>query len=172
MLLAAGGGAAAGALIGTGVGIAAGMSTAAATSAAVTGAGAAGAAAETLLSVTGGDPSDEINNAIGIGQTAIETVTNSAKIASQLQSKAGLLGISPSGDMGSLSNPIVQNGLNKLNNISSNTTSQIWSGTWHNIPVYEYIDEGIGVMRNQASWRASIHYPKSRPIVGQVAKIC
>jgi RHS repeat-associated protein len=63
MLLAAGGGAVAGALIGTGVGIAAGMSAAAATSATITGAGLATGATETLLTATGGDPTDEINAA-------------------------------------------------------------------------------------------------------------
>ncbi len=63
MLLAAGGGAAAGALIGTGVGLAAGMSAAAATSATITGAGAVTAATETVLTATGGDPSDDISAA-------------------------------------------------------------------------------------------------------------
>jgi len=70
MLMAAGGGAAAGALIGTGVGIAAGMSSAAATAAAVTGSG----VTTTALSVTGGDPTDEIQAATqavqSVGTTA------------------------------------------------------------------------------------------------------
>ena len=63
MLLAAGGGAVAGALIGSGVGIVAGVTSGAATTAAITGAGTATVATETLLNVTGGDPSDEISAA-------------------------------------------------------------------------------------------------------------
>lgn len=61
LALAAGGGAAAGALIGTGIGWAAGVTQAAATSAAITGAGAASTTATTVLTATGGDPTDEIN---------------------------------------------------------------------------------------------------------------
>ena len=87
MLLAAGEGIVAGSLIGTGVGIAVGMSAAATTTTAL---------------ATNGDPADELNTAISIGQTAIEIVTSSAKIASQLQSKAGILGITPSGAMVSI----------------------------------------------------------------------
>jgi len=140
MLLAAGGGAAAGSLIGSGVGIAAGMSSAAATAATVAGAD--------------GDPTNELNAATRIGKTAIETVTEVTKIESQLSSKADLLGITRSGNMGSLSNPMVQKGLSRLNNISSSTTSRIWKGRWiraNPIPVYEYIEKGIGVVRDQST---------------------
>jgi hypothetical protein len=49
--------------------------------------------------------------------------------------------------MQSLNNPIVQNALAKLNNITANP-DRIWSGTWNGQKVYEYIQNGIGVVRD------------------------
>ena len=51
--------------------------------------------------------------------------------------------------MGDLSNPEVQKGLNMINKITTNA-DRIWQGTWKNRPVYEYISNGIGVIRDAA----------------------
>ena len=86
LALAAGGGLAAGALIGTGVGWAAGVSQATATTAAITGAGTAASTATTVLSVTGGDPSDEFNTIKqgiqGAGPAIARAVGRAGEVAS------------------------------------------------------------------------------------------
>jgi RHS repeat-associated protein len=101
-----------------------------------------------------GNPTNEIDAAIAVGQTAIETVTSTTKIESQLVSKSPLLGIQPSGNMSDLANPVVSKGLSILNNISSSPTSRIWKGMWiakDPIQVYEYVENGIGVVREQST---------------------
>lgn len=95
---------------------------------------------------------NEIQRATEIGKTPIESVTNISKIASQLQSKSDLLGIEVKGNMENMTNPEVQKGLSTLNEITSSTESRIWKGTWISkdpIQVYEYIKNGIGVVRSQ-----------------------
>lgn len=136
----------AGALIGTGVGWAAGVSQATATTTAVT----TGVTITTTISADG-DPTNELTTAIKVGQTAIEQVTNLNKISSQLTSKATILDISISGNMSNLSNPQVQQGLSRLNNVCSSPTSRIIIETFKNKPVFEYIENGIGVMRNPST---------------------
>jgi RHS repeat-associated protein len=128
---------------GLGCGLAAGCA------AAVEGALGIGAAAN-----ADGNPTNELEAAVSIGQTAIEHVTNAQKIASQLQSKADILNIPTQGDMGNLSNPIVQNALSRINEITSSPTSRIWSGQWISkdpVRVFEYIEDGIGIVREQAN---------------------
>lgn len=66
-------------------------------------------------------------------------------------SKSDLLGLQKIGNMSDLSNPQVQKGLDLINDITSNPTSRIWQGTWHGQDVYEYILNGIGVIRDRAS---------------------
>jgi len=113
----------------------------------------AGVVAETTATALNadGNPTNELDTAVSIGKIPIENVTPLTKIASQINSKAGILGIPKSGNLGSLSNPVVQTSLSRLNAITSSATSQIYSGTYHKIPVFEYIDGGIGVMRNQST---------------------
>lgn len=56
--------------------------------------------------------------------------------------------------MSNLSNPIVKGALAQLNGIISSSTSRIWKGSWISkdpIPVYEYIENGVGIVREQAS---------------------
>ncbi len=89
--------------------------------------------------------------AIQVGGQSIESVTDPTKISSQLMSKAEILGIKVSGNMGSLANPTVDSTLNKLNAISSSPTARIFAGTLRGRKVYEYIEGGIGVMRDQVT---------------------
>ncbi len=97
-----------------------------------------------------GDCTNELNTAINIGNKTIEATTRLSKISSQLQSKADLLSIKVSGNMQSLNNPVVQQGLAKLNNITTNA-DRIVKTFWKNQPAYEYIKDGIGVLRDQAT---------------------
>lgn len=122
-----------------------------------------------------GNPTNELEAAIKVGETAIEQVTKLTKIESQLVSKADILQNPASGNMGSLSNPVVQNGLNILNEISSSPLSRIWSGPWipkDPVPVFEYVKDGIGVVRSQATGelisvveRVGIHLDKLQQMV-------
>lgn len=91
-----------------------------------------------------------LERALKVGGTAIESSTNLGKIDSQLRTKAKILGIQVRGNMSDLSNPEVIKGLNTLNNISQNP-DKIWSGTWKGTPVFEYIKDGVGVVRDQSS---------------------
>ncbi|MBN1536987.1 MAG: hypothetical protein JW908_09670 [Anaerolineales bacterium] len=115
-----------------------------------------------------GNPTNELETAVSIGQIPIENVTPLTKIASQLNSKAGILGIPKSGNLGSLSNPVVQTSLSRLNTITSSATSQIYSGTYHKIPVFEYIDEGIGVMRNQSTGALVTVFDRAGPEIDKL----
>jgi RHS repeat-associated protein len=96
----------------------------------------------------------ELSDAIKIGKIPIESVTNSQKIASQLQSKSQILDIKISGDMSSISNPIVSRTLERLNNISTSSNNRIWAGRWIGkdpINVFEFIEGGLGVVRSQST---------------------
>lgn len=52
--------------------------------------------------------------------------------------------------MQSLSNPVVQKGLSMLNNISANP-NRVAKTFWKGRPVYEYINNGVGVVRDQVT---------------------
>jgi hypothetical protein len=103
-----------------------------------------------------GDCTNELQTAQRVGNQAIESVTKATKIASQLQSTAGgtnkadLLGVKVSGDMSNLANPQVQKALEKINDISTNA-ERIWKGTWMKREVFEYIKDGVGVVRDRVT---------------------
>ena len=101
-----------------------------------------------------GDPTNELQYATQLGSKSIEATTQIGKITSQLMHPRmkDLLGVNPQGNMSSLSNPQVVNGLSRINAISSQA-DRIWKGTWHGRPVYEYINttEGIGVVRDRVT---------------------
>jgi len=143
-----------GALLGSGVGV---VGAGAAALLGTTGAGTTVATAATTAVTAAsadGDPTNEMRTALesatSVGARAVQAVTDASKIASQLQSKAGILQIKVAGNMGSLSNPEVQKGLARINSISTNA-DRIWSGTWKGMQVYEYVKDGIGVVRDRVT---------------------
>jgi RHS repeat-associated protein len=113
-------------------------------------------AVETVLGIgtaacADGNCTNELNAAIKLGDISVEKISSLDKITSQLMSKSDLLGIQKIGNMSDLSNPQVQKGLDLINDITSNPASRIWQGTWHGQAVYEYILNGIGVIRDRAT---------------------
>lgn len=109
----------------------------------------AGAMGAQAVAGAGGSAA-ELAGAMKIGSKAIEVTTDGAKISSQLQSKASLLGATVKGDMSNIANPNVQAALGKLNSITANP-ERIWQGTWKGREVYEYIQNGTGVVLDRST---------------------
>ena len=102
-------------------------------------------------------------SAYDIAKKPIESVTDPTKIQSQLDSKRTLLGLPNGGNPNNMNDPVVRQMLDLLDEISANPT-RIWAGvSSNNAKVYEYIRDGIGVIRDRYTGTLISVYDRTTP---------